>query len=237
MRSHALVIARRETGAYFSGPMVYIVTGLFLVFSGFLFFSTFFLLNRAELRSFFSLLPVLFSFFIPALTMRLFAEETRSGSFETLVTLPVSAAEIVLGKFLAGWLSACTLLAPTLVYAATAAFFGDLDPGPVVGGYLGAVLLASAFSAAGIFASSLTRNQIIAFFTAFAVCIVLTMIDQAAVFLPSGFADAAAFLSASAHFSSVSRGIIDSRDLVYFFSLTALFFVLAVRTVERGRAK
>ena len=233
----SLVIARRELGAYFSSPVVYIVTGLFLIFSGFLFFSTFFLLNRAEIRSFFSQLPLMFSFFIPALTMRLFAEETRSGSFETLMTLPVSPFEIALGKFLAAWASSCILLVPTFVYCFTISFFGDLDMGPVVGGYTGAVLLAAAFSAIGIFASSLTRNQIIAFFTAFAVCAFLSLIRQLSVLLPSSFAGIADFISSERHFSSIARGIIDSRDLVYFFSVTALFFVLTVRCVGRGRSE
>lgn len=231
----ALVIARREIAAYFSSPIVYIVTGLFLIFSGFLFFSTFFLVNRAEMRAFFSQLPLLFSFFIPALTMRLFSEETRSGSFETLLTLPVSPAEITLGKFLAAWISSCALLVPTVVYAVTVSFFGEVDWGPVIGGYVGAMLLAASFSAIGVFSSSLTKNQIIAFFVAFAICIFLSMIRQLSVLLPSAFASVAAFVSSESHFSSVARGIIDSRDVVYFFSVTALFFVLTVRSVGRGR--
>ena len=233
----ALVIASRELGAYFASPVMYIVGALFLLFSGFLFFSGFFLYNRAEMRSFFSQLPVLFSFFIPALTMRLFADEFKSTSYETLATLPVTPAEIALGKFLAGWCSSCALLVPTLLYALAISFFGQLDLGPVIAGYIGAVLLCGAFSAIGVFASSITKNQIIAFFTGFALCIVLSLIDQASVFLPSLFADAAAFLSASRHFTSISRGIIDSRDIIYFLSLGGLFFAMTARSLSVRRAR
>ncbi len=231
----AFVIMKRELTAYFTGPIAYIVTGLFLVFSGFFFFSVFFLADRAELRQFFTLLPVLFAFFIPALTMRVFSEETRSGSLETLLTLPVSAADVVAGKYLASLIASASMLVPTLLYAATAAVFGDPDPGPLAGGYIGAIFLAAAFCAVGVYASSITKNQIIAFFTAFAVCIVLTMIDNFLVFLPGAFVSAANFLSASAHFESVARGIIDSRDIVYFLSLTAVFIGLTVCSVERRR--
>lgn len=158
-RSAATAILARELSAYFSSPVAYIVSGLFLVFSGMLFISTFFLVNRAELRDFFGLLPVLFSFFIPALTMRLFAEEKRSGTIETLFTLPVSALDAVLGKFLAALVFVAVMLLPTLAYVLTAAFLGDLDPGPVVGGYLGALLLAAGFSAVGVYASAVTKTR------------------------------------------------------------------------------
>ena len=237
MNKPALTIARRELGACFSSPVMYIVGALFLLFSGFLFFSVFFIYDRAEMRDFFSQLPVLFSFFIPALTMRLFADEFKSGSFETLATLPVSPVEIALGKFLAAWGSSCALLVPTLLYVLTVSFFGQLDAGPVVGGYIGAVLLCGAFSAIGVFASSITKNQIIAFFTGFAFCIVLSLIDQAALFFPSVFADAFTFLSASQHFTSISRGIIDSRDIIYFLSLGLFFFAMTARSVSSGKIK
>ena len=233
----ALVIASRELSACFASPVMYIVGALFLLFSGFLFFSSFFLYNRAEMRGFFSQLPVLLSFFVPALTMRLFADEFRSTSYETLATLPVTPAEIALGKLLSAWGSSCALLVPTLLYALAVSFFGQLDLGPVVAGYIGAALLCGAFSAIGVFASSITKNQIIAFFAGFALCIVLSLIDQAAFFLPSIFADAAAFLSASRHFSSISRGIIDSRDIIYFLSLLFLFFSMTERSLSARRAR
>ena len=226
---------KRELSAYFSGPIAYIVTGLFLLLSGILFFSTFFLQDRAELRNFFGLLPFLLSFFVPALTMRLFAEEKRSGSIETLMTLPVTETEVVTGKFLAAFISSAAMLALTLFYAVTAAMFGSPEAGPMIGGYLGALFLCAAFSAVGIFASSVTKNQIIAFFVAFAISIALTSVDLFLVFLPAPIVGFLSRFSANAHFSSISRGIIDTRDLVYFVSVTLLFFALTVKTEKDDR--
>lgn len=231
----ALVVMRRELAAYFSGPVAYIVTGLFLVFSGMLFFTSFFFENRAELRGFFSLLPLLFSFFVPALTMRLFSEELRSGSVETLMTLPVDAFDVVVGKFLAAWASAAALLAPTLVYALTVGFLGDLEAGPLVGGYAGALLLAAAYSAVGVFASASTKNQIVAFFVAFAVCAALTLVGAFLVFLPGPAVGFVEFLSAEHHFQSISRGIVDSRDLLYFVTVAVVFLGMAVSAVDAQR--
>jgi len=134
-RPASLVIARRELAAYFSGPIAYIVSGLFLAFTGFLFFSTFFLVNRAELRGFFALLPIMFAFFVPALTMRLFSEEWRSGSIETLLTLPVSSLDVSLGKFAAAFCFIVCMLLPTLSYVITATVLGAPDAGPIIGGY------------------------------------------------------------------------------------------------------
>jgi len=235
-KSAALVIHSRELAAYFSSPVAYIVMGLFLVFSGILFFSTFFLINRAELRGFFALLPILFAFFVPALTMRLFAEEKRSGTIETLFTLPVSGYDAAMGKFLAALSFTAIMLVPTLAYVLTAATLGELDPGPVVGGYAGALLLAAGYSAVGVYASAITKNQIVAFFVAFAVCILLSLGDKFLVLLPGPVVGILEFFSAGYHFDSISRGIVDSRDIVYFASLTALFLWMAVDVADNREA-
>lgn len=228
----ALVITRRELASYFTSPIAYIVTGLFTGASGFLFFGTFFLVNRAELRNFFALLPFMFSFFVPALTMRLLADEKKSGSLETLITLPVTDVDVVLGKFFAAFLSAAALLVPSLFYVITCFIFGSPDAGPLIGGYAGSLLLAASFCAIGLFASSATKNQIIAFFLSFAICIVLTLIGQFSIFLPSQIVNFAAFCSITNHFDSVSRGIIDSRDIIYFLSLTILFLSFTVKSLK-----
>ena len=233
--SAAAIIMKRELGAYFTGPIAYIVTGLFLLLSGILYFSTFFLQNRAELRVFFNYLPILLSFFIPALTMRLFAEEKRSGSLETLMTLPVTEADVVWGKFAAALISSAAMLAPTLIYIIAVAAFGSPDPGPIVGGYIGALFLCAAFSAIGLFASSVTKNQIIAFFIAFAISVVLSTMDSFLIFLPGSVVNFLAYFSAGAHFSSISRGIIDTRDLLYFVSVTLLFLALTIQTTRNER--
>ncbi len=229
------VILSRELKAYFTSPIAYIVCALFLIFSGFLFFSTFFLSGRAELRGFFQTLPMVFSFFIPALTMRVFSEENRSGSMETLVTLPVTDMDIVVGKYLASFISSVVLLVPTLFYVLACCIFGKPDAGPLIGGYLGAIFLASSFSAIGVFASSVTKNQILAFFIGFALCIALSLINMFGVLLPGPIVSFTTFISASSHFDSVARGIIDTRDILYFVSVTALFFVLTVRSVRESR--
>ncbi|MCQ2575554.1 MAG: ABC transporter permease subunit [Treponema sp.] len=234
-KNTALIIMKRELKSYFSGPIAYIVTGLFLIASGFLFFSTFFLQNRAELRNFFSLLPILLSLFIPALTMRVFAEERRVGSIETLMTLPLTEVHVVTGKFLAAFIETLVMLAPTLVYVITAEIFGSPDYGPIIGGYIGAIFLCASFTAIGVFASSVTKNQIIAFFVAAVICIVLTMVDSFMVLFPAAVVKFFSFLSANAHFSSISKGIVDTRDILYFLSLTALFFVLTVKIQQQAK--
>ena len=231
----AFTIMKRELKAYFTAPVAYIVTALFLIVSGILFFSTFFLYDRAELRQYFSLLPVLLSFFIPALTMRIFAEERRVGSIETLMTLPVTELDVVTGKYLASFISTLIMLAPTLFYILPTVIFGSPDFGPIVGGYLGAVFLCASFTAIGVFATSVTKNQIIAFFTGFIICIVLTLIDSFLVFLPSPIVSLLSYLSANEHFTSISRGILDTRDLIYFISLTALFFATTVKVQQQAK--
>ena len=220
---------RRELCAYFTNPAAYIVTGLFLIFSGILFFSTFFLNGRADLRGYFSLLPLLLSLFVPALTMRLFSEELRSGSFETLLTLPVKEVQIVMGKFLAAFITSAAMLFPTLFYAVTARVFGKPDAGPIIGGFAGALFLCAAYSAIGIFSSGSTKNQIIAFFTALAVSFALTLLGTLLVFLPGPLVSFLSWLSVTTHFQSISRGIVDSRDILYFAAICAVFLLLTIK--------
>ena len=167
--------------------------------------------------------------------MRLYSEEKKSGSIETLMTLPVTELQVVTGKFLAAFISSAIMLAPTLLYLVSILFFGKPDIGPIIGGYIGAIFLCAAFSAIGVFASSVTKNQLTAFFVAFMICIVLTMIDAFLIFLPAPIVSLLQFISANEHFTSISRGIIDTRDLIYFISLTVLFFCLTVKTQENDR--
>ena len=156
-------IFKKEFGTYFVSPIAYIVISIFLVVTGWFFFSTFFLFNQASLRNFFSLLPITFAFVVPAVTMRLFSEELNVGSYETLLTLPVTDGDVILGKFTASVAFVAAMLVPTVAYPIFVSFLGQLDWGPVVGGYVGALFLGASFSAIGLFVSSLTRNQIIAF--------------------------------------------------------------------------
>lgn len=235
LQNKALVIAKREAASYFGSAVSCIVTALFLCVAGVTVFSLFFLGNRADLRYYFSLLPLLLSFFVPAMTMRLFAEEKRSMSIESLMTLPVTDTEIVAGKFIAAILSCAAMIAPTLLYIVTLVVFGSPDAGPLIGGYLGALLLSVMFCSIGTFASSLTKNQIVSFFVAFIISIALTMLDQFLIFFPGGIVSFFSYLSAQNHFAAISKGIIDTRDLLYFASVTALFFCLTVSQVEGSR--
>ncbi len=217
--SNSLHIFRKEFKGYFISPIAYIVISIFLILTGWFFFSTFFLFGQAELRSFFSLLPVIFSFIIPAITMRLFSEEFNTGSYELILTMPVSSLNIIIGKFLAAAAFVAIMLVPTIFYSIFISFIGDLDWGPVIGGYIGAVLLGAAFSTIGLFASSLTRNQIIAFIIGMAFCFVLTLIDKMLFFLPESVLNVFQYLGADFHFQNISKGIIDSRDILYFLSV------------------
>ena len=212
-------IYKREFRSYFLSPIAYIVISIFLLVTGWFFFTTFFILNQADLRNFFTMLPIIFAFVIPAVTMRLFSEELNVGSYETLLTLPVRHLDVVLGKFLAAVVFVAAMLLPTLAYAISTALLGDLDWGPVIGGYLGTLLLGASFAAIGLFASSLTRNQIIAFIIGVAICFSLTMIERMLFFLPRSILGAVSYLGASGHFQNIARGVIDSRDIFYFLSV------------------
>ncbi len=216
-------IAIKEFKDYFISPIAYIVIALFLIVTGWFFFSTFFIFGRADMRDFFSLLPIVFSFFIPAITMRLFAEERNVGSYETLLTMPVSFTDIALGKFFAATLFSAAMLLPTLAYPVFISFIGDVDPGPVAGGYLGALFLAAAYCAMGLFASALTRNQIIAFIIGCALCFTLTIINRMLFFMPPKIVAFIEYIGASSHFTNFSKGILDTRDIIYFISLICIF--------------
>jgi ABC-2 type transport system permease protein len=228
-------IFRKELRGYFVTPIAYIVITIFLVLTGWFFFSTFFLYSQAELRSFFTMMPIIFSFIIPAVTMRLFSEEFNVGSYEMLATLPVSPNDIILGKFLAGVAFTAVMLVPTLAYAFTVARLGDLDWGPVIGGYLGSLLLGGSFTAIGLLASSLTRNQIIAFIIGMIICFALAMIDKFLFFLPGRLLGFFQYIGADYHFQNIAKGVIDSRDIIYFASVifVALFLTqLRVREMQ-----
>jgi len=212
-------IFRKEFSAYFISPIAYIVIAIFLLITGWFFFATFFIFNQANLRTFYTLLPLVFAFVIPAITMRLISEEINVGSDEILLTMPVTFQDVILGKFLASVALVVAMLIPTFAYPLTVSLMGQLDWGPVIGGYVGAVFLAAAFSAIGLFASALTRNQIIAFIIALAICFTLTLLDKMLYFLPRSLLSVFAYLGADFHFQNIARGIIDSRDLLYFVSL------------------
>lgn len=219
LENRVLNISLREFKAYFVSPIAYIVIVIYLVVTGWFFFAAFFLAGRADLRDFFSLIPLILAFVIPAITMRLFSEEFSSGSFEILFTLPVNINQILAGKYIAAMLFILFMLAPTVSYPIFISTLGELDWGPVIGGYLGVLLLASVYCAIGLFASSLTKNQIVAFIIALAICFFLYVIDKILFFVPQFLTGILQYIGADFHFRNITRGIVDTRDIVYFLSI------------------
>jgi len=241
--SNVLAIARRELRAYFNSPVAYVVLGVYLIAFGALYFFVIgggiFVIGEASMRPIFSISPWLFMIVAPAVTMRLLAEERKSGTFEVLMTLPVREFEVVLGKFLGavGMLAvgiACTLPMPLSLSAITASGF-EFDWGPVVGGYLGLLLMASSFLAVGMWASAMTRNQIVSFIVGLGLCFALVMLDSAVFLLPESIGAAVQYFSIVDHFDSISRGVLDSRDIVFYLSLTTAFLMLTVSSLHAAR--
>lgn len=235
----ALAVARRELRTFFASPIAYIVLGGFLLLAGWLYFSTLFLAGQASLRGFFGTAPVLFALLVPAITMRSVAEERKSGTLELLLTMPLEDWQVVLGKYLAALGMVIAGLVFTLPYAFTVrALTAEgvaFDWGPVAAGYLGLALLASAFIALGLWASALSRNQIVGFIIGLLVCLSLYLVDKFAVLLPSALAQALEYLSADYHFENIARGVIDTRDVLYYLTLTAAGLVLTTQVLGNLR--
>ncbi len=233
--NNILTIARRQFQSYFNGPVAYIVICLVLLALGFFFWETFFLFGRATARELFRWLGLILVFSIPALTMGLLAEEKRTDTIELLITMPVTEAEVVLGKFLGAFGLLVVLLLLTLPYPISVATLGDLDWGPVISGYLGLLLQGGALMAIGLMASSWTDNQLIALFVALAICVFLWVIDKFLPLLPVGAASVLEWVSLDSHFQSMSRGVIDLRDVLYFVSIMIFALGLAFRALESRR--
>lgn len=227
-------IYKRELRSYFNSPIAYIFIGVFLVVGNWIFFQNFFLIGQASMRSYFALLPWIFMFLVPAITMRIWAEEKHSGTEEILLTLPVKDFEVVLAKYFAGLTFLAIALLLTLSMPFSVASFGKLDFGPVIGGYLGGILLGAAYLSLGTFISSLTKNQIIAFILSLAVSFLMFIIG--ADFVIGGMTGILAklfnFLGIGSHFYNISKGVIDTRDVLYYVCFVGLFLWLNVKSVE-----
>lgn len=239
-------ILKKEINAFFSSLIGYVVMGVFLVLMGLVMFvfPDYSVLdgNYASLDTLFGIAPMIFMFLIPAVTMRTLAEEQQSGTIELLVTRPVSDGQIVMAKFLASLILVIFTLIPTLLYYITVynlgATKGNLDSGGIFGSYIGLIFLAAAFVAIGVFASSLTNNQIVAFvlatFLSFFVYLAFGFLSRLPVFYGKTD-DIVQSFGIEYHYNSMSRGVLDTRDVVYFVSLIALF--LAATTLSLGRRK
>ncbi len=230
-------IFRRELRSYFNSPIAYVVIVVFLAILGWFFASNLFLNNVASLYIIFDspLVKILFLVIAPAITMRLLAEEKKSGTIELLTTKPVKDVEIILGKFLAAWCVLGAALLPTLLYVVTMAALGSIDIGAVLSGYVGLMLMGGVFIALGLLASSLTENQIVAFILGFIFTFVLFMLDKVLPYLPSFMASTMEFLGVDFHYSGIARGVIDSRNIIYFASMLGFSLMLATVSLERRK--
>jgi ABC-2 type transport system permease protein len=236
--SPAVAIARREIRTYFNSAIPYFVATAFMLVAGFFCFNTLFIERQAELRGYFgTIAPWLFPILMPAVSMRLLAEEKGSGTLELLITMPVRDWEVVVGKFAAALVFVATLVGLTAVYAVTISFVGPLDKGPTIGGYVGLFLLGATYAAIGLMASAFTRNQIVAFITGFAICFALFLLGKLTQLMPEALQGVLSFLGTDAHFESFSRGVIDTRHVIYYLSVTAVSLVVATLALESRKWK
>jgi ABC-2 type transport system permease protein len=233
--NNILPIIKKELKSYFNSPIAYILVVTFLVFSSIwiFFVQSFFAGNIASLRNFFSVIPIVFIVVMPALTMRSWAEEKKLGTMEVLMTLPYRESTLVIGKFLAALTLLVIMIALTLPLPLLLSRFGDFDWGEILGQYIGVVLLGAAGISVGLFVSSLMANQISSFLISLFVLLVLTLISQVnRVFaIPPWAAGVVNFVSLGYHFSNFQRGLIDTRDLLYYGIVSALFLYLNTKTL------
>jgi ABC-2 type transport system permease protein len=244
-RARIAPVFRREFGAYFASPLAGIFLVIFLFMSGIFTFQLggFYERGQADLRPFFTGQPWLYLFLVPALSMRLWAEDRRTGTVELLLTLPVSVWDLVLAKFLAAWAFACAALALTVPLWITVAWLGNPDHGAILVGYVACALLSGTFLALGAFLSAFTKNQVIAFVLCGVAGFLLLVtgfpivLDFVSGWLPRLAVEAISSMSALTHFEGMMRGVLDLRDVLYFVSLTVAFLFLNGIVVEWKKAE
>ncbi len=237
-------IFKRELMAYFATPVAYVFIVIFLVLNGIFTFYVggFYERAQADLEPFFQFHPWLYMFLIPAISMRLWSEERKAGTLELLLTLPVSLAASVLGKFLAAWVFTAVALAGTFPIWLTVNYLGDPDNTVIVAGYLGSLLMAGGFLAIGSCISALTRNQVIAFVISFVICFAFNLsgfpmvIDVFSAWAPQVIVDTISSFSFLTHFNSILKGVIDIRDLIFFTTLIAFWLYANVLAIEVNKS-
>lgn len=239
-----ITLLRRELTAYFATPLAYVFIVIFLVLSGvFTFYlGGFYERNQADLEPFFAFLPWLYLFLIPAIAMRVWAEERKTGTIELLLTLPVTMWQAVLSKFLAAWCFIAIAVALTFPLWITVNYLGNPDNGVILAAYLGSVLMAGGYLAVGVCISATTRNQVIAFIVSLVVCFLLTLsgfplvLDLFRGWLPPGLVDLVASLSFLTHFQAISKGVLDLRDLVYFIAMIAAWLYASAVVIDMKKS-
>jgi ABC-2 type transport system permease protein len=228
-------VATRELRGYFLSPLAYVVIALFLALAGYLFALILANGREASLRGLVSNVSVLYLFIVPAISMRLLAEEQRTGTVELLLTNPVQEWEIVTGKFLASVMLILVMLGLTLLFPIFLFIFGNPDRGPILTGYLGVLLQAAAFLAVGLWASSLTQNQIVAAIIAFALLLILWLSDNLGQFLGGTIGQIVSYTSVINHFQSFPQGVIESKDVIYYLTLVVAGIVLSTLSLQSRR--
>jgi len=242
--SGTLAVFKRELRSYFATPVAYVFIVIFLMLSGaFTFYlGGFYERGQADLQPFFNFHPWLYLFLVPAVSMRMWAEERKSGTIELLLTLPVTLWQAVLGKFLAAWGFIAIALVLTFPIWLTVNYLGDPDNGVILASYLGSLLMAGAFLAIGSCISAATRNQVIAFILTVVTCFLLLLagfpmvLDFFRAFAPQGLVDAIAGLSFLTHFASIGKGVVDLRDIIYFVLMIAVWLYATAVVIDMKKA-
>ena len=235
-------IIKRELAAYFESPVAYVFMVVFLILIGFLtfFVSRYYESGQADLRGFFFWYPWMFLILVPAAAMRLWAEERRAGTIETLLTLPVTITQVILGKFLAAWIFIGLIVALTFPIVLTTVYLGAPDHGAIIGGYIGSLLLAGAYLAVGMLTSALTRNQVISFVLSLVICLFLLLAgwppvtDLMVRWAPDWLVRGVAAFSFMPHYEAFQKGVLDLRDFAYYFSVM-IFMLFGTHLVLENR--
>ncbi|UCD16272.1 MAG: ABC transporter permease subunit [Candidatus Zixiibacteriota bacterium] len=231
------VLARKEIRSYFDSPVAYVVITLFLLIAGWQYSTGLFLSNTPDLRGLFGIVRFILLFFIPAVSMRLLSEEKRLGTIELLMTLPIKDWQLVLGKFISAYLLIFITLLLTLIHYITISLLGEPDFGATLGGYIGLFFIVGVYLSIGIFTSALTQNQIVAFILSFVIIFAFYIIDKIIFLFPGFIANILEYLSIDYHFNNIARGVVDSRDVIYYLSMMFFFLFLTVQTLESRKWK
>ncbi len=228
-----LTIYKKELRSFFTSPMAYVFLVVFALVNGYFFTNTFFLYNQSDMRSLFGIVPLVYLFFIPAVSMGLISREKSLGTLEIISTLPIRERDIVIGKYLAGLSLILVALFTTSIHYITLYNVGTtIDHGAVFTGYLGLALLGGVYTAVGVFSSSLTENQVIAFIVGIAIVLIFFLMDKLLMFVPASMAGVVQYMSTEFHLSNIARGVIDTRNLVYFGSVIGFFLFITTRVLE-----
>jgi len=226
----------KELRSYFDGPMAYIFLIIFSLVNGYFFSNTFFIFGQSDMRALFQIVPLVYLFFIPAITMGIISKEKNIGTMEVMCTLPIKDYELVIGKYLSILsLLLVGLLLTSIMFFNLVAVGSNIDYGAIFTGYLGLFLAGSVYASMGIFASSLTDNQVVGFIIAIFFVLIFFLIDKLLIFMPNHIAGTIQYLSIDYHLSNISRGVIDSRNIIYFFSMICMFLLLTIESLSSRR--